>query len=79
VGNNNKMTKNDVRMIWVYKRFGTFGSFHFGLVFIFGRFSCRRYCGLGTCKFLTVLMENNNKMTKNDGQMVWVQIKVIMC
>jgi len=66
VGNNNKMTKNDVRMVWVYKRFGSFGSFHFGLVFIFCRFSCRRYCGLDTCKFLTVLMENNNKMTKND-------------
>jgi len=40
------MTKNDVRMVWVYKRFGSFGSFHFGLVFIFCRFSCRRYCGL---------------------------------
>jgi len=24
-------------------------------------------------------MENNNKMTKNDLQMVWVQKEVIMC
>jgi len=29
--------------------------------------------------FLTVLMENNNKMTKNDVRMVWVQKEVIMC
>jgi len=29
--------------------------------------------------FLIVLMENNNKMTKNDVHMVWVQKQVIMC
>jgi len=29
--------------------------------------------------FLTILVENNNKMTENDVHMVWVQKHVIMC
>jgi len=29
--------------------------------------------------FLTILVENNNKMTKNDVRMVWVQKQVILC
>jgi len=33
----------------------------------------------GYKKFLTVLMENNNKMTKNDEQIVCVQKEVVMC
>jgi len=33
----------------------------------------------GYKQFLTVLMENNNKMTKNDEQIDWVQKEVIMC
>jgi len=28
--------------------------------------------------FLTILVENNNKMTENDVHMVWVQKQVIM-
>jgi len=61
----------------MYERFREKRSHH-GLVSIFGRFSCGRYCTLGTCKLLTVLIENNNKMTKKDVRMVWVQKKVII-
>ena len=43
---------------------------HLGLVLIFHRFLCRRYCTLVTSIFLTILMENNIKMTKNNVRMI---------
>jgi len=45
MGNNNKMTENYVQKIWVKN------VIHLGLISIFGRLSCRRYCTLGTCIF----------------------------
>jgi len=68
--NNNKMTKNDVRMVWVQKKvimcwFVTFGSFR-----------AQKHKVL-TGIFSAVFTENNNKMTENYVQKIWVKNVVI--
>jgi len=121
MGNNNKMTENDVPMVWVLKLvimcwFVTFRCFHakwfklLGVIFLsridgkqqlndqklcikdLGEKGSLSWVGfhfwqdfvfrvLYFCfeHFLTILMGNNNKMTKNDVRIVWVQKQVIKC
>jgi len=50
-----------------------------GLVSIFGRFSSLGLCTFSSKHFSTILTGNNNKMSKNDVRVVWVQKQVIMC
>jgi len=71
MGNNNKMTENDVQMVRVEKQvimcwFVTFGSFR------------ANELNFSPLHFLAVLMGNNNIMSKNYVQKIWMKNVVIL-
>jgi len=69
--NNNKMTKNDVWMVWVQKQV------IMCWVVTFRSFRAQR-AELLTGIFFSCIDENNNKMTENYVQKIWVENVVIL-
>jgi len=70
--NNKKMTEIMCK-IFGWKTESSSVRFHFWQIFV------QKVLYFGYKHFLTVLMENNNQMTKNYEQIVWVQKEIMMC
>jgi len=72
MGKYNKMIENYVQKIWL-KNVVILCWFPFLTYFVFRvLYFCSEH-------LLTILMGNNNKMTKNDVRIIEVQKQVIMC